>query len=101
MTKYDGISRVFERLEVSLPSPQRPSSFNMGRNDPVFPVDQVQYINHIIEHAPQHTHIIPGGAHYHPVERPWGIADITGNVDIHVIDIDTSNINIRTTPINR
>lgn len=46
-----------------------------GENDPVFPFEQVQAINHIVEHAPQHTHIIPGGAHFHPIERPWSMAD--------------------------
>ena len=79
------IQHVMEYLE-SLTDWKCPSHLHNGQvhliwgeNDPVFPVDQVQYINHIIEHAPQHTHIIPGGAHFHPVERPWGIADIIIN----------------------
>lgn len=50
-----------------------------GENDPIFPIEQVQLINHIVEHAPQHTHIIPGGAHFHPIERPWSLADFIVN----------------------
>lgn len=46
-----------------------------GDNDPMFPASQLQTVRDLNPSIEQQCKYIPGGAHFHPVERPWGIAD--------------------------
>ena len=87
------------KLEVS-GSKQHLSSLIWGDHDLLFPIEQVQYINPSLQHAQQNIYRIPGGAHFHPIERPWSIADAIHTIvteissdqsDMHVILVDMSN----------
>ncbi len=44
-----------------------------GDHDPLFPVEQLTFLP---SQEISSQHIIEGGAHFHPIERPWSIADI-------------------------
>ena len=46
-----------------------------GDHDLLFPIEQMEISQHTLSGLSQQTVIIPGGAHFHPVERPWAIAD--------------------------
>lgn len=43
-----------------------------GDVDPLFPIDQIPKIN---IHQSIELKIIEGAAHFHPIERPWALAD--------------------------
>ncbi len=43
-----------------------------GDGDLLFPLEQLETLS-LKEHIS--TRVIPGGAHFHPIERPWSIAD--------------------------
>jgi len=45
-----------------------------GDHDLLFPVEQLEFLS-AIENIELHTHLIEGGAHFHPIERPWSLAD--------------------------
>ncbi len=46
-----------------------------GDNDPMFPPSQLQFLRDLSPSIEQQCQYIPGGAHFHPIERPWSIAD--------------------------
>lgn len=46
-----------------------------GDHDLLFPLEQMEVGQHALPNLQKQTTIIPGGAHFHPVERPWAIAD--------------------------
>lgn len=50
-----------------------------GDHDLLFPVEQLEFLS-AIENIDLHTHLIEGGAHFHPVERPWSLADQIASV---------------------
>ena len=46
-----------------------------GDNDLLFPVEQIAAERMKLSTLAEQTVTIPGGAHFHPIERPWSIAD--------------------------
>lgn len=50
-----------------------------GDHDLLFPIEQLEFLS-AIENIRLQTHRIEGGAHFHPVERPWSIADHIASV---------------------
>lgn len=48
-----------------------------GDHDPLFPVEQLTFLP---SQKLCSQHIIEGGAHFHPVERPWSIADVLATI---------------------
>lgn len=51
-----------------------------GDHDLLFPVEQIEATRTQIPTLSKQTVTISGGAHFHPIERPWSIAD-----EIHTI----------------
>jgi len=47
-----------------------------GDHDLLFPIEQLDATQHLFKIPNRHIHRIEGGAHFHPIERPWTIADI-------------------------
>ena len=47
-----------------------------GNEDPLFPVPERSTFNQVYE--------IDGGAHFHPFERPWAIADIINQLSDNI-----------------
>ena len=50
-----------------------------GDHDLLFPVEQLEFLSSI-KNIQLQTHLIEGGAHFHPIERPWSIADQIASV---------------------
>lgn len=46
-----------------------------GDHDLLFPIEQIEACKQQLQISRQHIHRIEGGAHFHPIERPWSIAD--------------------------
>ena len=46
-----------------------------GDHDLLFPVEQLEGVQTQFPTLTRETVSIPGGAHFHPIERPWSIAD--------------------------
>ena len=56
-------------------APKKTSVFAIwGDNDLLFPLEQIENCEQL-QISSEHIHRIEGGAHFHPIERPWSIAD--------------------------
>ena len=47
-----------------------------GDHDLLFPIEQLDATQQLLKIPNRNIHRIEGGAHFHPIERPWSIADI-------------------------
>ena len=46
-----------------------------GDHDLLFPIEQLEACQPLLQMPSQNIYRIEGGAHFHPIERPWSIAD--------------------------
>ena len=71
------VSKYLTSLETwQLRSPNNTEVYGIwGDHDLLFPIEQIEGIRTQLPTLSKETITIPGGAHFHPIERPWSIAD--------------------------
>ena len=71
------VSKYLTSLETwTLRSPNNTNVYGIwGDHDLLFPVEQIEGVRSQLPTLAQKTVTISGGAHFHPIERPWSIAD--------------------------
>ena len=82
-----------EKLEATFPKCNTDVYGIWGDHDLLFPMTQIEGVRTQFPTLSEQTVTIPGGAHFHPIERPWSIADAIHTMlsennrqsDIHVI----------------
>jgi len=70
------LSRFFAGLADWVPEPpplKVPTLLIWGDHDPLYDSSEADLARVALPHATQET--IPGGQHFHPIERPWAMAD--------------------------
>ena len=71
------VSKYLTSLENwTLRSPSNTDVYGIwGDHDLLFPMTQIEGVRAQFPTLSEQTVTIPGGAHFHPIERPWSIAD--------------------------